>query len=161
MTLYVDTSVLVGRYQKQAGFIETNEALTSASTLVTAEITRVEVAATLHRASRNAPTSCADLHRMYSDFEADLEYFHLVLIDRDLISSACDLARKQFLKGYDTVHLAAALTWKLGVEGQVVLATFDKQLWQAAKNEGFEVWPEDLGTFLEDRKRDKTGPAAG
>jgi predicted nucleic acid-binding protein len=46
------------------------------------------------------------------------------------------LAWEHGLRGYDAVHLASALTWQESVGEQIVLATFDQQLWEAASERG-------------------------
>ena len=43
-------------------------------------------------------------------------------------------------------HLAAALTWRDSVGRDVVLATFDRQLWEAAPEAGLQPWPEKLAS---------------
>ncbi len=45
----------------------------------------------------------------------------------------------------NAVRLAAALTWQERVDYPVVLATFDGELWQAARRAGLEAWPEGMG----------------
>jgi hypothetical protein len=54
------------------------------------------------------------------------------------------LAWEYGLRGYDAVHLASALTWQESVGEQIVLATFDEQLWEAAKRAGLKAWPDPL-----------------
>jgi predicted nucleic acid-binding protein len=46
------------------------------------------------------------------------------------------------LRGYDAVQLASALTWHESVGEDIVLATFDQQLWEAAKRAGLKPWPD-------------------
>jgi hypothetical protein len=48
------------------------------------------------------------------------------------------------LRGYDSVQLASALTWQESVGEEIVLATFDQQLWEAAKRTGLKAWPDEL-----------------
>jgi hypothetical protein len=48
------------------------------------------------------------------------------------------------LRGYDAIHLASALMWRESLGVDTLMATFDKQLWEAALSEGFTVWPEGL-----------------
>jgi hypothetical protein len=54
------------------------------------------------------------------------------------------LAWEHGLRGYDAVQLASALTWQESVGEQIVLATFDQRLWDAAKRTGLKAWPEEL-----------------
>jgi hypothetical protein len=48
------------------------------------------------------------------------------------------------LRGYDAVQLASALTWQESVGTDIVLATFDQQLWEAAPKAGVKAWPDKL-----------------
>jgi hypothetical protein len=42
------------------------------------------------------------------------------------------------------MQLASALTWQESVGEEITLATFDQQLWEAAKRTGLKPWPEQL-----------------
>jgi hypothetical protein len=54
------------------------------------------------------------------------------------------LAWEHGLRGYDAVQLASALSWQESVGEEIVLATFDQQLWEAAKRTGLKAWPDQL-----------------
>ena len=58
----------------------------------------------------------------------------VVVVDTELVRAAGDLAERDALRGYDAVHLAAAIA------GQVtVVASADRQLVEAARLHGFAV----------------------
>ena len=59
-----------------------------------------------------------------------------------LVSRAETLAWEHGLRGYDAVQLASAALFQESLGTAVRLATFDKQLWNAAKRAGCEPWPE-------------------
>jgi predicted nucleic acid-binding protein len=61
-----------------------------------------------------------------------------------LVARAEALAWAHALRGYDAVQLASALMWQESVGTDVVVATFDTQLWKAAREEGLNAWPTDL-----------------
>jgi predicted nucleic acid-binding protein len=61
-----------------------------------------------------------------------------------LLSRADDLAWHHGLRGYDAVHLAAALLWQDALEESVTLATFDRPLWQAGRHSDLAVFPTEL-----------------
>lgn len=46
------------------------------------------------------------------------------------------------LRGCDAVQLALPITWQESVASEIVLATFDQQLWEAAPRAGVKAWPE-------------------
>jgi hypothetical protein len=52
------------------------------------------------------------------------------------------------LRGYDAVQLASASTSQESVGAEITLATFDRQLWEAGKQVGIQVWPETLKDWL-------------
>jgi predicted nucleic acid-binding protein len=64
-------------------------------------------------------------------------------VDEDLVCRAEVLAWEHGLWGYDAVHLAAALAWQERVGSFIVLATFDRELWEAARQAGLTAWPEE------------------
>jgi hypothetical protein len=41
-------------------------------------------------------------------------------------------------------QLASAVSWQESVGDEIVLATFDQQLWEAAKRAGLKAWPHRL-----------------
>ena len=61
-----------------------------------------------------------------------------------LVALADALAWEHGLRGYDAVQLASAVTWQDMVGLDVVLATFDQQLWAAAPRAGLRPWPAQL-----------------
>ena len=67
-------------------------------------------------------------------------------VNEALVSRAEKVAWDHGLRGYDAVQLAAALTWQDSVGQDVVFATFDRQLWDAASRAGVQAWPEKLTT---------------
>ena len=61
-----------------------------------------------------------------------------------LVARAQALAWDSALRGYDAVQLASALTWQESVGAEITMATFDRQLWDAGKQVGVQVWPGTL-----------------
>ena len=59
-----------------------------------------------------------------------------------LVERAETLAWDHGLRGYDAVQLASALTWQESVGTEILLATFDQQLWEAAPKAGVKAWPD-------------------
>ena len=65
-------------------------------------------------------------------------------VSEALAARADTLAWAHALRGYDAVQLAAALTWREAMGREVVLGTFDRDLWRAGAQAGMDVWPESL-----------------
>jgi hypothetical protein len=57
-------------------------------------------------------------------------------------SRAETLAWEHGLQGYDPVQLASGVFFQESPGTAVRLATFDRQLWNAAQGAGFQPWPE-------------------
>jgi hypothetical protein len=67
----------------------------------------------------------------------------LALATRPWPSRRVTLAWNYALRGYDAVQLASALTWQESVGMEVIVGTFDRQLWTAARHAGMKAWPEE------------------
>lgn len=141
MILYLDTSALIKRYVKEDGSDNVVNWMNEAELICTALITRAEMAATLTRAMRGNRFPPQDALEALDEFRSDWSDFQHVNIDDALIVRADSLASMYGLRGYDAVHLACALTWQdlLGVS--IVCATYDVELYSAAKKSGLEVLP--------------------
>ena len=61
-----------------------------------------------------------------------------------LVERAETLAWEHGLRGDDAVQLAAALTWQESAGTDIIVATFETQLWKAARQIGMKAWPENL-----------------
>lgn len=54
------------------------------------------------------------------------------------------IAWEHGLRGYDAVHLATALVWRETLGEAVTVATWDRELWRAARDAGLSPWPEAI-----------------
>jgi uncharacterized protein len=79
-----------------------------------------------------------------SVFDAEWTALARVQMSEMLVARAAVVAWDHGLRGYDAVHLAAALFWQDMVGERVTVATFDHQLWRAARTGGLGSWPEGL-----------------
>ena len=68
-----------------------------------------------------------------------------------LVAHADTLAWKRNLRGYDAVHLAAALIWQESLGESVTFATFDQSLCAAAEQEGLIPFPIDLSLYIKSK----------
>ena len=80
--------------------------------------------------------------RMIDEFRTDWVSLNRIPVTETLVARADRLACEFGLRGYDAVHLAAALTWQENLNFPVTLATFDKELADAARQSGEAVLPE-------------------
>ena len=144
MTLYLDTSAVVKRYVSEPGSPDMVALTSAAEAVATSLVTRAEVAAALARAVRVGTLDNDGGRRAQRRFSQDWPTLVKVPVTEALVFRAETLAWDHGLRGYDAVHLAAALTWRDAIGRDVVLATFDRQLWEAAPDAGLQSWPEQL-----------------
>lgn len=141
MNVYLDASALVKRYVAEQGSEDVAALIAASSFLVTNIITRVEVAAALQRAVRMRLLGLADANQSLTRFRADWERLLRLPVSEITVELADALAVKYDLRAYDAVHLAAALSWQETLRRTVTMATYDRELWQAAARSGLDVWP--------------------
>jgi predicted nucleic acid-binding protein len=141
---YLDASALVKRYLVEPRSQETI-ALTAESEMVaTSIVSRAEVSAALAKAVRLGLVTENVARRAQRSFDGDWDDLLRVPVTEALVARAGTLAWDHALRGYDAVQLASALTWQESVGTEVVLATFDQQLWEAAPKAGLKAWPDKL-----------------
>jgi predicted nucleic acid-binding protein len=142
--VYVDASALVKRYVAEAGSREVNALIAGASVVGTVAISHAEVSSALAKAVRMRLLSREDAASALQVFNAEWESLIRLQLTEVLISRAAALAWEHGLRGYDAVHLAAALFWQDMLGDPITLATYDRQLWEAAKVTGLVAWPESI-----------------
>ena len=144
MILYLDASALVKRYVTERGSEEVIALTAAAAAVATSLISRAEVAAALARAVRLGVLDNDGGRRVERRLSGEWPDLARIPVTEALVSRAHTLAWEHGLRGYDTVQLAAAFTWQDSIGQDVVLATFDRQLWEIAPRSGLQAWPETL-----------------
>lgn len=147
MIVYFDTSALVKAYIAEDGSSDVLALLNlpdlQPGSLLLLE---VEMAAALGKAARLLRLAQDTLARAWEGFLRDWEAFARIEVSEPLVRRAAQLALEQSLRGYDSLRLASALTWQEYLGEPLTLATFDRELWQAARVLGVRPWPEGLGS---------------
>lgn len=135
MITYIDTSALLKLLVNDEPGRNGVEALWLASTaVVCCELGYVEARAALaaaHRARRVTAAGLRDARPVLDELWAQLD---VVAVTTSLIRAAADLAEQASLRGYDAVHLAAALT--VPVDS---FASSDVRLCEAALANGLHI----------------------
>jgi predicted nucleic acid-binding protein len=144
MIVYADASMLVKRYLAEVGSERVDTLLAPPTLAGTAVVTRAEVAAALGKAARLGALTRAAAGRCLVEFRSHWPNYLRLRLNEGVVARADELAWEHGLRGYDAVHLAAALTWQAGLDEPLTLATFDRQLWQVGPSVGLAVWPETL-----------------
>lgn len=144
MILYLDASALVKRYIEEDGSAETNAAIAEAEAVGTNLISRAEVAAGIMRSSRLSIITHAQAIKALASLHSEWESYLRLPVNEGTVARAEGLVRDYDLRGYDAVHLAAAIIWQEAIGESVALGTFDKELSESALEFGISVWPKNL-----------------
>jgi len=133
----------VKRYVLEPGSEEVSLVIARARVVGTCALTRVEVTSALARAARTRMLSSEEASSAMKMFQSDWESFVRIDLTESLLTRAVNAAWQHQLRGYDAVHLAAALFWQEMLGEPVCVASYDRELWDAARHAGLEVFPRE------------------
>jgi predicted nucleic acid-binding protein len=108
----------------------------------TSVIAYAESCAALAMAGRTARLTAAGVAAALKELDDLWPTLRRIAVTEQLVNQAGSLALSHELRGYDAVHLAAALT--MGMIDSVTVATWDRQLSLAADAHGLAVFPASL-----------------
>ncbi len=140
MIVYLDTSAYVKLYVAEPGADQVRSVRAQARAICCHLIGYAELRATLAKAVREKRLTREGLAKQIQSMEADWSSTQVVNVTEGLIRRAGDLAQQHGLRGYDSVHLAAAETvWQAlpGVDFRFL--AFDAKLVEAAEKLGMRV----------------------
>lgn len=162
MIAYLDASALVKLYIVERGSRETIALTAESEMAATSIVSRAEVVAALAKAARTGVVTQELARNARRQFIGDWPDLLRVPMTEGLVGRAEGLAWEHGLRGYDAVQLASAVTWQESVGAEIVLATFDRQLWDAAKRAGLEAWPAERpgGTAALEQPSDEAADTA-
>ncbi|MBI5440761.1 MAG: type II toxin-antitoxin system VapC family toxin [Deltaproteobacteria bacterium] len=144
MILYLDTSALVKVYVEEAHTEQVRNWVDEATVVATSVVAYAEASAAFARKRREGGLGPEDLEQVLAALDRDWGDY-AVLEVRERVAGA--LAVKHGLRGFDAIHLAAALELKSeAVETIVALCAFDERLVTAAKTEGCSLLGPQNGT---------------
>lgn len=148
MILYLDASALVKRYVAETGSKQVEQVIRESAVVGTGLISRAEVSAGLAKAVRVGILGGKEATEAVNAFRKDWRDFVRVAVSEAVVARADVLAWQYGLRGYDAVHLATALVWQEVLGETVTLASYDRQLWEAAEPAGLAPFPDNLSDFL-------------
>jgi predicted nucleic acid-binding protein len=139
--LYLDTSAFLKLYLDETGSRPVREFVAGAAAIYTHLITYAEMRAALARAVRMGRMSEADARYQISRFEDDWLGLAVIDVDDALVRRAGRLAEQHGLRGYDSVHAAAAERIFENIPGgsDFGIAAFDNELRGAVESLGMKV----------------------
>lgn len=140
MILYLDTSALVKLFVEEPRSDRIRAAVAKAQLVATHAIAYVEACAAFARLAslRNKETLFAGLRR---NLDSQWRHWDIVAVTEPLVRRAADLAGHYHLRGYDSMHFAAAEATHSVFKDQVEFrfAVFDSQLREAAGRAGIPL----------------------
>ena len=139
MIVYLDTSSLVKLYVEEAGSAIVRDVTQKASVIATSKIAYAEARAAFARKQRDDGFSITALKKIVEDLNRDWESYFIIEVTAGIISSAGDIAEKYLLRGFDSIHLASAVSLKGKIRGEVYFSSADAKLNRAAGKEGIKV----------------------
>jgi predicted nucleic acid-binding protein len=132
--LYLDTSALVKLYVDEPGRPAVVTELDQAAAVATVRVAYAEARAAFARKRREGGLDGKGLRRVVDRLDGDWAAYSVVDVTEPLVRRAGILAEHHGLRGYDAVHLAAAV--ELGrAGGDVSFGCFDERLRRAARRE--------------------------
>ncbi len=136
MNTYFETSAIMKLVVVEDGSDEAGAVWDGSDLLFTSRLSYAEARAALAAARRAKRLSGKEMQDAKTSLDRRFGEIDLIEVTSKVAESAGDLAERHALRGYDAVHLASALT--LGAES-VVLVTWDRDLAQAGRTEGFDL----------------------
>lgn len=137
MILYLDTSSLVKLYVEETHSAAVNRWTQEAEILATSRVAYPETLAALARRWREGDLDDTGFQQTTDTFKAQWPAFANLDINE---TAAGELAITHALRGFDAIHLAAALDlYREATDALVGFTAFDRRLLQAAKAEGLQV----------------------
>lgn len=141
MILYLDTSALAKLYLEEEGSDQVREWAWAAEALATSRVALAELAAAIARRRREGDLNDDESDSIRSAMTED--WNHLVVVHLDE-HRAADVAFGHELRGFDAIHLAAALQVRSSLSDiPVLFSCFDQRLNKAAAEQGFDVLGDD------------------
>lgn len=136
MIAYFDTSAIVPLVIDEASTETCNRLWTESTRVVSVRLIYPEGRAALARAERMRRLTRSQLNAAVLELDSLIEEVDVIELSPDIARSAGELAQQHGLRGYDAVHLAAALAV---ADDDLVLVTGDIELAAAAQAAGIAL----------------------
>lgn len=141
MILYLDTSSLVKLYLEEKHSESVRRWTSNASVIATSCVAYPEAMAAFARRFREQDIDKKGFLKICTAIKKEWPEYAVVEIDEII---AGELAVKHGLRGFDSIHLEAALATLAGANDVfVAFSSFDSRLNAAAASEGFQIFNAD------------------
>ena len=143
---YFDTSALIKRYVQEKGTVWVTGIThrSAGHNLNIVSLTGPEMIATFFRKVRGGMITRAQATRIAHNFSVDWQQqYQVLIVNESVINLAMTIAERHALRGYDSVHLAAALELHQDRQAMklpsLIFVSADIEQLQAAQTEGLVV----------------------
>ncbi len=133
--IYVDASVIVKRYYDEAGSDRVRAGWESSERVFTSRVAYAEVHAAFARKRRDGELSTAAFRESAATFETEWPAYDQVLVAEQTLMDVRRLVQRHGLRGFDAIHLAAALWVKRQLGAPLEFWVADERLETAARRE--------------------------
>lgn len=141
MILYLDTSSLVKLYLEEEHSESVRYWTNTANVIATSCVAYPEAMAAFARRYRESDIDKKGFQKICKTVKREWPDYAVVEIDE---ISAGELAIKHGLRGFDAIHLEAAMATLAGAKDVLVaFSSFDNRLNAAAASEGFQIFNAD------------------
>jgi predicted nucleic acid-binding protein len=140
MILYLDTSALVKLFVEEAHSDRIRQAVFEGRLITTHTIAYIEACATFARVAHDRGEG-ALFSALRRNLDVQWKAWEILNVTEPLVRRAADLAGRYRLRGYDSLHLAAAASAFEVFRGHAPFrfAVFDSQLSAAARQAGIPL----------------------
>ena len=136
---YADSSVIVKRYYEEPGSERVYDRWAASGRIFTSRVAYAEVHAALARKRRDGDLAPALYRRGASAFEAEWPAYEQIAVDGVTMADVLRLVRRYALRGYDAIHLSAALWARRQIDDPMEFWVSDERLERAARREQIRV----------------------
>jgi predicted nucleic acid-binding protein len=137
--IYADSGVIVKRYYQEPGSQRITESWARSDRVFTSRVAYAEVHAAFARKRRDGGISAAQLRAAGDAFESEWTAYDQILIDRATSAHVRRLVLRHALRGFDAIHLSAALWLQEQLGEPVEFWVSDERLITAAGKEHLTV----------------------
>ncbi|MBW1737754.1 MAG: type II toxin-antitoxin system VapC family toxin [Deltaproteobacteria bacterium] len=138
MIVYLDTSSLVKLYVEEDESSKVDVLVKSSEVTATSLVAYAEARAAFARRFREKVFTSDEYNRLKEFFDKDWSRYLILSVTGDMIRLAGDLAEKYALRGFDSIHLASALTLRQELSSPIVFSCFDDNLQKASEREDLD-----------------------
>ena len=138
MIVYLDTSSLVKLYVEEDESSKVYALVKFSEVTATSLVAYAEARAAFARRFREKAFTLEEHNRIKKFFIKDWSSYLVLSVTENTIRLAGDLAEKHALRGFDSIHLASALTLRQALSSSIVFSCFDDKLQKASERENLD-----------------------